>query len=300
MRSLVTGATGFVGKRLLQALELPVVLSRDAEAAKRSLGAQIQAFAWEPEKSSAPAQAFHGVDTVFHLAGDPVAQGRWTTEKKRRIRDSRVLGTKNLVDTMLALAEKPKVLVSASAVGIYGSRGEEILTERSSGAQGYLADVCREWEEAAARASEAGIRVVSLRIGIVLGPGGGAISRMLPPFRLGVGGPLGNGKQWMPWIHLDDVVGMMLHAAAHPEIHGPMNAAAPGAVTNKEFSKILGSVLSRPAFLPAPAFALRLALGEFADVLLASQRVLPRVAKDTGYNFRYPELEPALRATLSS
>lgn len=299
MRSLVTGATGFVGRRLLQALERPIVLTRSLDAAKRSLGDDAVAFAWEPEKSLAPAEAFRGVEAVFHLAGDPVAQGRWNAEKKRRIRDSRVLGTRNLVSTLLSLPEKPKVLVAASAVGIYGSRGEEMLNESSGSSVGYLAEVCRDWEAEAARASQGGIRVVSLRIGIVLGPGGGALSRMLFPFKLGLGGPLGSGRQWMPWVHLDDIVGLALHAAARSEIRGPLNAVAPGIVDNRAFTKAMGKALHRPAFLPAPAFALRLALGEFAELLLASQRVVPRVAMQSGYAFRYPELEPALRAILS-
>jgi uncharacterized protein len=299
MRAVVTGATGFVGRHLLRRLDRPNVLSRDADQARRSLAAcNISAFSWEPIKEEPPAAALDGVDAVFHLAGDPVAEGHWTAEKKQRIRDSRVLGTRHLVDALRKLERRPSVLVSASAVGWYGSRGDEVLDETSPPAHDFLADVCVAWEQEARRAAEFGIRVVSIRTGMVLGDGG-ALSKMLPPFRFGLGGPLGNGKQWMPWIHVDDLAAMYLHAAENKNVSGPMNGVSPQPVTNKEFTKVLAAVLHRPAVLPAPYFALRLAFGEFAQILFDSQRVVPKAAERSGFHFQFPELWPALAAILS-
>jgi uncharacterized protein (TIGR01777 family) len=299
MRALVTGATGFVGRRLLARLERPVVLSRDAARAQKSLAKfGVKAFGWDPAKPP-PAEAFDGIDTVFHLAGDPVAEGRWTEAKKARIRDSRVEGTRNLVATLRAIGRGPQVLVSASAVGIYGDRGDEQLDENSPSASDFLADVCRGWEREANEAQLLGTRVVPVRIGIVLGPGGGALGKMLTPFHLGLGSPLGSGRQYMPWIHIDDLVGIFLHVATHPGVASAINGVAPNPVTNREFTDTLGKVLGRPTFMPAvPAFALRIMLGEVTDVLLASQRAYPVATKQSGYVFQYPELEPALRNVL--
>lgn len=237
---------------------------------------------------------------MFNLAGEPVAEGRWTAEKKARIRDSRVLGTRRLVEGLKQLDRRPRVLVSASAVGWYADSGDRELTEAEPPADTFLGEVCAAWEQEARAAEPLGIRVVLVRIGLVLGPGGGAMGQMLPLFRLGLGGRLGSGRQWMPWIHLDDLVGLLLFAARCETLRGPMNAAAPHPVTNAEFTRTLGRVLHRPAFLPAPAFGLRLALGEFASVLLASQRVLPRAALAAGYEFQYSELEPALRSVVAA
>jgi uncharacterized protein (TIGR01777 family) len=300
MRVLVTGATGFVGKRLLAKLERPVVLSRNAAKADKSLASfGAKAFEWEPLARPAPAEAFDGIDAVVHLAGDPVASGRWTASKKQRIRDSRVIGTRHLVTTLRALSRRPKVLVSASAVGIYGDRGDEQLDESSARGSDFLAEVCEQWEREANEASALGVRVVNVRIGIVLGEKGGALAKMLTPFYLGLGSPIGSGNQWMPWIHIDDVVGILLHAARHDDIRGPLNAVAPYAVTNRQFTRALGKVLGRPTFMPAvPGFALRAGLGEFARVLLASQRVYPKATLASGYPFQYSELEPALRTVL--
>jgi uncharacterized protein (TIGR01777 family) len=244
--------------------------------------------------------AVKDVDTVFHLAGESVAAGRWTKKRKARIRDSRVFGTRHLIEALsqLPASERPRVLVSASAVGYYGSRGEETLTEESPPGDDFLADVCREWEHEAARAADLGIRTAMLRIGIVLGPGGGALQKMLPPFRFGVGGRLGAGRQWMPWIHVDDLAALFLHVAKTDTIRGPVNAVAPEPVRNRDFTKTLAKVLHRPAVLPAPYFGLRLLFGEFAQVLFASQKVEPRVAMATGFLYRYPRLEEALRAAI--
>jgi uncharacterized protein (TIGR01777 family) len=300
MRVLVTGATGFVGRRLLGRLDRAVVLSRNAARAEKSLAEfQVKAYDWDPEEKPPPAEAFDGVDAVIHLAGDPVAEGRWTESKKARIRSSRVEGTRNLVTTLRAIGVRPKVLVSASAVGYYGSRGAEELDERSSPTGEYLAEVCQAWEHEALAASELGMRVAMVRVGIVLGEKGGALAKMLTPFYLGMGSPLGSGEQYMPWVHIDDLVGIFLHAAGTDSIRGPLNGVAPHPVTNREFTKVLGKVLGRPTFMPAvPAVVLRTMLGEFANVLLASQRVLPRATEASGYRFQYAELEPALRQIL--
>lgn len=297
MRALVTGGTGFLGRTLLARLDEPVVLSRDPARAARGPGS-VRAVRWEPEAGPAPVEAFRGVDAVFNLAGEPVADGRWTPEKKRRIRDSRVAGTRNLVAGLAALDSRPRVLVSASAVGYYGDRGDEELDEGSAPGNGFLASVCEEWEREARAAEALGVRVVCVRIGIVLAKRGGALARMLTPFKLGAGGRLGTGKQWMSWIHIDDVAGMLLHAARNNEVHGAMNAVSPNPVRNSDFTRALAHALHRPAILPVPAFALRIAFGEMSEILTGSQRALPRVAERSGYVFKQPELAPALRAVL--
>jgi uncharacterized protein (TIGR01777 family) len=300
MKALLTGATGFVGKRLLPLLDHPIVLSRNIERAQRSIGAACgRIVAWDPMDGPPPPEAFDGVDVVLHLAGESVAEGRWTKAQKAKIRDSRVVGTRNLVEGIARAEHRPRVLVSASAVGYYGDRGEEELTERSTPGDDFLADVCIEWEREALAAEKAGVRVAMLRTGIVLGHGG-ALAKMLTPFRLGAGGPLGNGKQWMPWIHVDDMARMYVHAATTESIHGPMNAVAPKPVRNSEFTKALGRALHRPAFMPAPYLGLRLLFGEFAKVLFASQRVLPKVALESGFQFEYPEIDAALRQILTA
>ncbi len=294
MRAAVTGATGFIGRHLLGRLEAPAVLTRDPRRVP-GVFPGARAFAWNPLVEPAPVAAFEGVDAVFHLAGEPIAD-RWTDEKKRRIYDSRILGTRNLAAGLKALPSPPKVLVSASAVGYYGGRGDEKLDETSPPGDGFLAGVCQEWEAEALRAREAGIRVVVVRIGVVLGRGGGALAEMLPVFKLGIGGRLGSGRQWMSWIHIEDLTALFLHAAATEGISGAMNAAAPEPVTNRQFTRELARALHRPALFAVPAFVLRLAFGEMSQVLLGSQRVLPRVAQQAGFEYRYPRLPEALRA----
>jgi len=296
MRALVTGATGFVGHRLLAKLGSAVVLSRDPERAQRSLlEHQVIAFCWLAEEEVPPAAAFEGIDTIFHLAGESVGEGRWTTRKKAKIRDSRVLGTRNLVAALRSLDSKPRLLISASAIGYYGPRGNEELDENARHGNDFLAKVCVAWEQEALAAREFGIRVVPLRFGIVLGEGGGALAKMLMPFRMGVGSPLGSGSQYMSWIHIDDLVELMLFAATQASLDTPANAVSPQPVTNREFTKTLGRVLGRPTFMPAvPALALKLMIGEFAEVLLASQRVIPKAALAAGFNFRFSDLEAAL------
>jgi uncharacterized protein (TIGR01777 family) len=304
MRALVTGGTGFVGRRLLAKLQRPVVLTRDAARAQKQLEKAkltAQALVWKAQSEQPPVAAFDGVDVIFHLAGDPVASGRWTEKKKARIRDSRVIGTRNLVAALRMLPRKPKILVSASAVGYYGSRGDEELDESASRGppDDFLSEVCVKWEKEALAAREFGIRVVPIRIGIVLGEKGGALSKMLMPFYLGLGSPLGSGNQYMSWVHIDDLVELMLFAARESKLTGPLNGTSPQPMTNRDFTHTLGRVLGRPTFMPAvPAFVLKAMVGEFAEVLLGSQRVYPRAALAAGFAFRYPDLIGALRDVL--
>ncbi|MGE5569250.1 MAG: TIGR01777 family oxidoreductase [Rhodospirillales bacterium] len=278
MRIAVTGASGFIGRALTAKLA----------AAGHTV---------EPLKTR-ESYVMPPCDAVVNLAGEPIAQ-RWTPEAKQRIRYSRVEGTLRLVESMARLSPPPAVLVCASAVGYYGSRGDEILRETSPPGQDFLAEVCVAWERAAAQAESAsGIRVVCLRTGVVLGRDGGAFQRMLPAFRLGAGGPLGSGRQWMSWIHLDDLTSLYEFALNESRLRGPVNAVAPHPVTNAEFVRALGAALHRPALIPVPAFVLRLLLGEMAGVLLDSQRAVPEAAQAAGFEFRYPELGPALSAIL--
>lgn len=298
MRVLITGATGFIGKRLCQILldegHEMVVLSRHPEGARMMSG--VTAFAWNPEAELPPEEAWEGVEAVIHLAGEPVAASRWTDEQKRRICDSRVKGTGNLVDGMKKLSVGPKVLVCGSAVGFYGNRGDQQLDEQSEAGRGFLSEVCVEWEREAEKARSLGTRVALVRIGVVLDEGGGALDKMLLPFKLGLGGRLGDGRQWFPWIHLDDIVGIFRHALLNEQVIGPINGVAPGIVTNAEFTKELAEALHRPTFLPVPEFALKLLMGEMAEVVLNSMRALPTGALATGYKFKHANLRPALES----
>lgn len=300
MSALITGATGLVGRALARGLEDPRVLSRSPDAARAALGEHVQAWGWQPESERPPYEAFAGVDTVFHLAGESVAEGRWTASKKARIRGSRVLGTQHLVDVFGALPSPPRVLVCASAIGFYGDRGDLELDETQPAGQGFLAEVCQAWEAAALVAKNFGTRVVLARIGIVLAPEGGALARMLPPFRIGMGAQLGDGQQWMSWIHLSDAVRLLMHAAGTDSLRGPLNVVGPRPVRNEEFTRVLARTLSRPAFLSVPGPALSLLLGELGEVLLDSQRVIPRVARESQFAFNHSELRPALQACLGT
>jgi len=297
MRALVTGATGFIGRALVKRLDRPVVLSRDPVKARATLG-PVDAFRWQPADALPTLEALDGVDAVFHLAGENVGAGRWTPARKAAIRDSRVNGTGRLVRALSMLPQRPQVLVCASAVGYYGSRGDEVLDETKGPGRDFLAEVCQAWEAEAAVARSFGMRVVHARFGLVLGSGGGALAAMLPLFRAGVGGPFGLGGQWVPWVAVDDAVGMLLHAAATPALDGPMNVVGPAPVRNREFAHALGKAVHRPALLPVPGIALRLAVGEFAESLRASQRVLPRAATATGFLHACPDLASALQAAL--
>lgn len=296
----ITGATGFVGKRLtthlLAAGHEVVALTRSPERAERVLPVRCRLVAWDPDRGGVDAAALAGVDAVVNLAGEGVADGRWTARRKEAIRRSRVDATRLLVDAIAALPaeRRPRVLVSASAIGFYGDRGDEILTEESAPGTGFLADVCRGWEEAAVAAEAHGLRTVRVRIGVVLGREGGALARMLPPFRLGLGGRIGSGDQWMSWIHVEDLVTLVAFALERQDVRGVVNGVAPAPVTNAELTATLGRVLERPAFLPVPSIALRLALGEMGGVLLEGQRVLPTAAETHGFGFRHPDLGGAL------
>ena len=301
MRVVVTGGTGLVGpvvlRRLLEVGDEPVVLSRDPSKARSVLPAGCQVVGW-PGDAAAEAAALEGAAGIINLAGEPIAQ-RWSPSVKRRLVESRV-GTLGRLQAALARCRvRPSVLVSASAVGYYGDRGDEILTEKSPAGSGFLAETCVLWEEAARRAGELGLRTVQLRIGVVLAKEGGALARLLPIFRLGGGGPVGSGRQWMSWIHAEDLASLFVFALKEPEASGPLNAVAPGPVTNRTFAAALGKELRRPAFLPAPAFALSLAFGEMASVLLEGQRVLPARAMELGATFRFPGLEAALHDLLN-
>jgi uncharacterized protein (TIGR01777 family) len=298
MRALVTGATGFIGRRLVSKLDQPVVLTRNPIRARELLGKNITALAWDSASGPPPADAWRGIDTVFNLAGENVGQGRWTKKRKAAIRESRVAGTRNLVAGLEALKKRPRVLVSVSAVGYYGDRGDEELDESAAPGTDFLAEVCTAWEAESRKAEALGVRVVNPRLGVVLGPGGGALSKMLTPFKLGVGGRLGSGHQWMPWIHRDDAVGLLLLAANSPTVSGALNAVT-GVVTNREFTKVLGAALGRWTIFPMPGFMLRIVVGEFAKVLLSSQRVVPRVAEKAGFTWSHSDLLGSLQASIS-
>ena len=300
-RFLVTGSSGLVGTALTS------LLSSRGQSVSRLVRGRSELSpgpggtepSWDPAAGLLDPESVSGYDVVVHLAGANVAAGRWTAERKRKIRDSRVDGTGLLARALASAPSPPRVLVCASAIGYYGDRGDMLLDEGTAAGSGFLADVGRAWEEAARPAAEAGIRVVNLRIGIVLTPAGGALQRMLVPFRMGMGGPLGDGRQYWSWITLRDLVGSILHAAASEELVGPVNAVAPAAVRNSEFSKVLGRVLRRPAFVRVPAFAIRLLLGEMGqELLLASARVQPARLVASGYEYRDPDLEEALRHLL--
>lgn len=298
MKILVTGGTGFIGGALCKLLASEGhqfhVLSRRPESVALP---NAKAFRWNPEAETPPAEAWTDVEAVIHLAGEPVAAKRWTEEQKRRIRDSRVIGTRNLVKGMREAAQPPKVFISGSAVGFYGNRGDEKLDERSALGTGFFPDICTAWEREAEQASASGTRVVAVRTGVVLGRGG-MLEKMLLPFKLGIGGRIGSGKQWFPWIHIDDITGIFRHALGNDQLSGPINGVAPNPATNAEFTEALGKALHRPTIFPVPEFALRILMGEMAEAALDSQRVYPNVALETGYQFRYPELQPALDALL--
>jgi uncharacterized protein (TIGR01777 family) len=295
---LITGSSGLVGSALVKSLREAGDNVRRLVRSQDSL--QEDAVFWRPATGEVDAASLEGLDAVIHLAGENLAAGRWNAARKDRIRRSRVEGTRLLSESLAGREKPPQVLICASAVGFYGDRGDEILEEGSAVGEGFLADVCAEWEAAADPARNRGIRVVHQRLGVVLSDLGGALAKMLGLFRLGLGGKLGSGEQYLSWITLDDVVGAFSHCLHHEELLGPVNTVSPTPVTNATFTAALARVLGRPAVLPAPAFALRMALGEMADeALLASARVRPAKLLESGYNFRHREIEPALRAVLS-
>jgi uncharacterized protein (TIGR01777 family) len=297
MNVLVSGSSGLVGSALVS------LLTSQGHAVSRlvrgSSQAREQTIFWDPENRQVETAAQEGFDAVVHLAGENIASGRWTEERKARIRNSRVLGTQCLAEALARLNRPPRIFASASAIGYYGSRGEELLDENSSSGSGFLAEVCRSWEAATAPAVDKGIRVALTRFGVVLSPQGGALAKMLFPFRMGVGGRVGNGRQYMSWIALDDAVGAIHHALITDVIQGPVNVVAPYPVSNLEFTKALGRAVGRPTIFPMPTPVVRLVFGKMADeTLLASTRVEPARLKASGFAFRFPEVEGALRHML--
>ncbi len=296
-RVLVSGISGPIGTALLPTLKASGAqitrLTRGGAGYPAHSAGDEQHIPWDPVQPLS-ANAVSGFDAVVHLAGESII-GRWTDEKKRKIRDSRVLGTQNLAQALAQAKEKPQVFLCSSAIGYYGSRGDEILQEESAPGEGFLPDVCREWEAATQAAADAGIRTIQIRTGVVLSPKGGALGKMLTPFKLGVGGRIGDGRQWMSWIDVQDMVGAIHHILKSDLLHGPVNMVAPKPVTNEEFTKTLASVLSRPAIFPVPAFVVKLASGEMGEtVLLGSQRVEPTRLVTSGYPFRFSTLRASL------
>jgi len=297
MKVLVSGSTGLIGSALVRGLA--GAGHGVTRLVRSSLGAGLDGVRWDPEAGAVDLEGMEGHDAVVHLSGENIAGARWTPERKARIRDSRVGGTRLLCDALLRLDRPPQVLVCASATGYYGDRGGEVLREESPPGKGFLAEVCREWEAATEGVVRNGLRVVNLRIGMVLCAEGGALEKMLPAFRSGVGGRIGSGEQFMSWIALPDLVGVIRHALSSASLQGPVNAVAPHPVTNREFTKTLGRVLGRPTVALLPAFVVRLLFGEMADeLLLASARVAPAKLLASGYRFAFPELETALRPLL--
>jgi uncharacterized protein len=304
MRVTVTGASGLIGSALVAELrergDEVTVLSRHPSRAREALG--VEAVGWDPLVEAAPVQALAGADAVVHLAGENIAQ-RWSAQAKRAIRESRVAGTRNLIAGLEAAGaaetdQRPRTLISGSAVGYYGPRGEEPLDEDSPPGGDFLAEICIAWEAEAAKASELGMRVVLVRTGVVLDREGGALAKMLPPFRLGVGGPVAGGEQYMSWVHREDLVGMICAALDDERWSGPINGTAPEPVRNREFSHALGHALHRPSLLPVPGFALGLLYGEMAEIVTTGARVMPAKPLVLGYDFRYPELDEALQSAL--
>jgi uncharacterized protein len=299
MKILISGSSGLIGSTAATALKSDghnvVHLVRPGKPPNPG---DVQ---WDPMRATVDVAALEGVEVVIHLSGAGIADGRWTEERKQLLRSSRIDTTRVLVDSLSRLKQKPRVLIVASAIGYYGNRGDEILTESSTTGTDFLALVCRDWEAEASRAAARGIRTVMLRTGVVLSGKGGALPKMLTPFKLGVGGRLGSGQQWMSWIAIEDVVGIIRNAIANEQVSGPVNVVAPNPVRNEEFTRLLAAMLHRPAIFPAPAFMLRLAMGEMADaVLLGSDRVKPERMLAAGYKFRFEILEPALRAAVLS
>ena len=295
MKVLITGSSGLVGSALIDSL------AASGHEVIRLLRKKIteDSPVWDPENGVIDLADVRGISAVVHLAGDNIAEGRWNRQKNGRILNSRVMGTKLLTEFFAASDYKPDIIVSASAVGVYGDRGEELVDETSGPGNGFVADVCKQWEGATASAVDAGIRVANVRFGVVLSTAGGALKKMLLPFRMGLGGVIGTGSQYMSWVSIDDVVGMIQYVIANDSLRGPINLVAPNAVNNREFTKTLGRVLHRPTIFPMPAFAARIAFGEMAnELLLSSTRVLPKKLMDSGYTFRHPELGEALEHLL--
>ncbi len=304
LRVAVSGATGYIGRRLVRALIARgtevTAFTRDPGRARRALPAEVRVYTWNPTEGPPPAGALEGLDAVVSLAGETIGTPRWTESQKRRIRESRIVGTRNLVDGIAAAAARPKVLVSGSGIDYYGDAGDERLDESSPPGKGFLARVVVDWEAEADRATSLGVRVALIRTSLVFGPNGGILQTLLPPFRLGLGTVIGTGRQWMPWIHLEDEVGLILLALEREDISGPINATAPDPATNADFTQALARAVSRPALLWVPEFLVELGMGEASELLLASKRAYPTKALAAGYRFVHPDLPGALAASVNA
>ena len=302
MKIVIAGGTGFIGralvKRLLEDGHRLIVLSRRVDAFKNTPSANIKVEAWDGRTQGVWASQLDGADAVVNLSGEGIADRRWTEKRKQALRSSRLDSARAIVSAIGSCSKKPTVLVNASAVGYYGDVPAGDVSEDSPKGRGFLADLCAEWESEAKKAEAFGVRVVWLRLGIVLEKEGGALRKIVPPFRFFIGGPLGSGRQYFPWVHRGDVIGTIVYALQNPSLSGPFNVTAPGVLTMKEFCLVLGEVLERPSWLPAPEFALRLLLGEMAGMLVTGQRAVPKRLEQAGYRFRYPEAETALRQLL--
>lgn len=297
MKVLVTGGTGFIGKKLVHLLHdrnhSVRILSRSGQGAQKQFPFPVEGMAWNANGMELPPAALEGIDAVIHLAGEGIADKRWSEERKKKILDSRVIGTRKVVEAINRASTKPKVFLGASAIGFYGDRGDETLTESSSPGDGFLSVVCQEWEKASDALSDS-VRKCTVRVGIVLGEGGGALKPLLPLFRLGLGGRVASGNQWMSWIHIDDLVGLFVHLMENDALQGVFNGTTPRPVTNKDFTKALSTAVRRPALFPAPAIALKVAMGELAVLVLASQRVSPEKTLLSHFQYRFDSLLPAL------
>jgi len=296
LKILMTGATGLIGRNLSKTLteDGHTVVSLSRSSKKPAGLAAAEHHQWDYEKGMPPDASLSEIDAVMNLAGEPIAAHRWSDDQKRLMRESRVILTKKLVDSFRTLDRRPAVFVSGSAVGYYGDRKDEVLEETSPPGRGFMSELCEEWEREAMRAVELGIRVVLVRTGVVLSAQGGALKKMLPPFKLGVGGPMGSGKQWFPWIHIDDIVGIFRHAIYTSTITGPLNGSAPQPVTNAEFTRELAGALHRPAFLPVPRIAMQVLMGEMSEVVFVSERAVPKAVLASGYKFAFSTLASAL------